>query len=304
MRRMNPVVLGLVIVAVIGLLVGAFLLSRRDNQDRLRDDQLGETAQNEESEKVCSLDSTYVLIKRELFRQAAELRGRDQPAFNQLAAYATLRMDNPVLEGEDKQIPQVRCSGSLSLDLPPGVAVVGNRRTLAGDIDYAIQPSADGTKALLTLGNADSIVALLATLARTTAPPPADTTADTNGAPDELAPEPAAPAPPSAPAPPPEPATRPQAARPSFDCNDAATRGEIQVCSDAGLAALDRNMAAQYRRALSAATPEQRRLLQSTRDRFLHFRDSCSSRSCVGDAYLGRMREIRDIMEGTWSAPR
>jgi uncharacterized protein len=93
-------------------------------------------------------------------------------------------------------------------------------------------------------------------------------------------------------------------ARPSFDCADARTHGETEVCSDAGLASLDRNMAAQFNRSMAIASPEQRALLQSTRDRFLRFRDRCSSRRCIGDAYVGRMREIRDIMEGRWQPPR
>jgi uncharacterized protein len=63
-------------------------------------------------------------------------------------------------------------------------------------------------------------------------------------------------------------------------------------------------MATQYRRALASASSEQRALLQSTRDRFLRFRDRCSSRQCIGDAYVGRMREIRDIVEGRWQPPR
>jgi uncharacterized protein len=91
---------------------------------------------------------------------------------------------------------------------------------------------------------------------------------------------------------------------PSFNCAKARTRGEIAVCSNAGLAALDRNMAAQYGSAVSEATPEQRALLRRTRDRFLAYRDRCPSRSCIGEAYVGRMREIRDIMEGRWQPPR
>ncbi|HEX6603953.1 MAG TPA: hypothetical protein VF027_03615, partial [Sphingomicrobium sp.] len=71
-----------------------------------------------------------------------------------------------------------------------------------------------------------------------------------------------------------------------------------------GLAALDLNMSTQYRRALSSASPEQRRLLQSTRDRFLAYRDRCPNQRCMADAYVGRMREIRDIMEGRWQAAR
>jgi uncharacterized protein len=93
-------------------------------------------------------------------------------------------------------------------------------------------------------------------------------------------------------------------ARPSFDCAKARSKGEIAVCSHAGLAALDRNMATQYRQAMDEATPQQRDLLRRTRDRFLAYRDRCPNRSCIGDAYVGRMREIRDIMEGRWQPQR
>jgi len=30
----------------------------------------------------------------------------------------------------------------------------------------------------------------------------------------------------------------------------------------------------------------------------LAYRDRCPSRQCMADAYVGRMREVRDIMEG------
>ena len=39
-------------------------------------------------EKRCASKATYDLIKRDLFRRAAQLRGSDQAAFDQLAAYA------------------------------------------------------------------------------------------------------------------------------------------------------------------------------------------------------------------------
>jgi uncharacterized protein len=63
-------------------------------------------------------------------------------------------------------------------------------------------------------------------------------------------------------------------------------------------------MATQYRRAMSTASPEQQALLQQTRNRFLGYRDRCPDNRCIGDAYVGRMREIRDIMEGRWHAGR
>ena len=76
------------------------------------------------------------------------------------------------------------------------------------------------------------------------------------------------------------------------------------MCSDAGLAALDRNMSAQFGRAMTSGSPEQQALLRRTRGRFLGYRDRCPDTRCVGDAYVGRMREIRDIMEGRWQPPR
>jgi uncharacterized protein len=91
---------------------------------------------------------------------------------------------------------------------------------------------------------------------------------------------------------------------PSFDCGDAQTAGEVAVCNDPRLAALDRRMAEQFRSALADANPQQRARLNQTRDSFLRYRDQCPSNACVAETYQGRMREIRDIMRGTWQSRR
>jgi hypothetical protein len=303
---------------VLLLLVAYFATSRNAAQDKLTGNELAQNQPQQQPqqarppapEKLCGANQTYDLIKRELFRRAAQLRGSDQTAFDQLSTYAVVRMENPVMESQDSSTGAVNCSGSLSLDLPPGVAVVGGRRTLTSDVDYTIQPAADASGNVVLLRNADAIIAPLATLARVG-----------QAAPATPQPAPAAPAesnavgpaqPQRAPSPPQPVQPRPQVpapavptgARPSFDCARARTKGEIAVCTNAGLAALDRNMAAQYGRAIQQATPEQRALLRSTRSRFIAYRDRCPNRSCIGDAYVGRMREIRDIMEGTWRPPR
>ena len=59
-------------------------------------------------------------------------------------------------------------------------------------------------------------------------------------------------------------------------------------------------MASQYRDAFAAADPEQQDVLRGTARRFYAYRDRCPDAKCIGDAYVGRMREIRDIMEGRW----
>ena len=311
MQRLNWTTIALIgALVVLVLLVAYFATSRNPDQDKLTVNDLSETGKGSAvpPEKLCASKGTYDLIKRELFRRAAQLRGSDQAAYDRLSAYAVLRMENPVMESQDSATGAVNCSGSLSLDLPPGVAVVGSRRTLMSDVDYTVQPAADGSGNVVLLRNADAIVTPLATLARTAQPAPSATLPPeaNEAAPEPMGAQPPVPSNPAAPAEPSIPAqpSPSSGTHPSFDCAKARTKSEIAVCSNAGLAALDRNMASQYSRALSGASPAQRELLHRTRDRFLAYRDRCPNRACIGDAYVGRMREIRDIMEGRWQPPR
>lgn len=286
----------LILIAFGGVLIllGAiwyFTGDRNSDQDRLSNPQIEQTAEADHAAR-CSSEATYDLIKRELIRRAAEARGADQAELAELAGAAVLRVENPVLESENKDAGALNCSGTLSLDLPPGVATSDGRRALMADVDYTIEAGGN-----VSLRNAESIIASLTTLTRVEEPPP---TPEVN----EVAPgtEGNAAASVSAnvqPGP-----TSNSQGRPSFDCARAETPGEIAVCSDSGLAALDVNMTTQYRRALTTASPAQTRLLQTTRDRFLGYRDRCPNRQCIANAYLGRMREIRDIMEGRLTSTR
>jgi hypothetical protein len=289
MRKINPALVALLGgIAVLILALWLFFASRNPDQDKLINPQLTE-ADIPDSQKRCAARATSDRMKRELFRRAAELRGSDQDVYNRLAAYAVLRMENPVMEGEDASTGAVNCSASVWLDLPPGVAVAGGRRTLTANVDYGVEQGGG-----LVLSSADGIITPLATLSRVSQPPPSaesNMTAAEEPEANVAASESAAAEPGPATAFP---------GRPSFDCGAARTRGEIAVCQYSGLSALDVNMSRQYRRAIAAATPEQRAQLQSSRDRFLAYRDRCPDRRCIGDAYVGRMREIRDIMEGRW----
>src|SRR5947209_2068424 len=266
--------IALIGVLVLLVLVVAYFATRGNaDQDKLKDRQVT-AATTPSPEKLCASNATYDLIRRGLFRRAAQLRGSDQGAFDRLSAYAVVRMENPVMESEDKTTLAVNCSGSLSLDLPPNVAVVGGRRTLSADVDYTVQPAADGSGNVVLLRNVDVIVAPLATLARVAQPavvapggplneaapsqPPLSAAPPTSAVP--------APAPPAPVTPPPQ--RPPAGVRASFNCGNARTRGEVAVCSDPGLAALDRNMATEYGQAYAVALPEQRDQLRQTAHRF------------------------------------
>jgi hypothetical protein len=291
MRRLNWTVIALVAgLVLLVLLIAYFATSRNPDQDKLTNPQIT-TAAPASHEKLCASNSTYDAIKRELFRRAAQIRGSDQPAYDNLAGYVVARMENAVMESEDSSTGAVNCSGSLSLDLPPGVAIAGGRRTLVSDIDYTVDSNGG-----VVLRNADAIIGPLATLARV-APPP-QVPAEGN----EVAPEENVGAAESANVQPGPQTSFP--GRPSFDCSKAATQGEIAVCSDSGLSALDLNMTTQFRRAMTGASPQQQEILRQTGRRFYVYRDRCPNRQCIADAYMGRMREIRDIMEGRWQPPR
>jgi len=309
MRRFTPTQIGLTIA---GILILAFVLwtaasTRRDNPDRLAGGNDSAASRPADPAKRCASQSTYDHIKRDLFRRAAALRGSDQAAFDKIASYSVVRVDQPLLDSEDETTGAVACSGSLILDLPPGVAVVGGRRSLTGDIGYTLQRSADGHGEVLTLTRADGIITPLATLARVGQPasdPLASAQTDPL-APAQIEPSSAAQIDPgpavTAPPPPSTAAVQPRTqatARPSFNCANARTRGEIAVCGDSGLAALDRQMAAQYNAALRSADPGTRAELHRSRNRFLGYRDQCPSDACIADTYRGRIREIRDISSG------
>jgi len=125
-RNLNWTVIALIGGLVLLVLLVAYFASRGNaDQDKLTSPNV--TASSETSrDKLCASSTTYDLIKRDLFRRAAQVRGSDQGAYDQISSSAVVRMENPVMEGEDSSTGAVRCSGSLSLDLPPGVAVVGD----------------------------------------------------------------------------------------------------------------------------------------------------------------------------------
>lgn len=296
-RRIN----GWLIVGVIAAVLAGLLLARSVWQDRWN--EASEVPQNAiaeastpDPEALCSAQPTYDAIRRELFRRAAQVRGSDQQAYTRLSDFALLRMSGPIVRGIDPELDSVTCSATANLDLPPGVRTSGGQRSLSGDLDYLVQPAADGTGNVVRLGNADSIVVPLATLSRAAAPstaplvPPEleDGLATDGEAGDEPAEQP------------PEAGPQPTTASPSFDCGAARTGAEVAICGDPGLAALDRQMASQFRTAMMQADRSQRRLLERTRGRFLSYRNRCATNQCIAETYRSRMREITDIMADRW----
>ena len=295
-RGVNPTVLAAVALGALILLIAGMMFfgSISGDDDRLTGNEVS-TAQAEASER-CGTRTVFDEIKRELFRQASAARGSDAAAFEKIASYSNVRMESPVLR--DEGTGGVTCNGTLTLDLPPGVAAAGGRRSLSADLLYTVEAGGG-----VTVSNAGEIVTPLAALAKS-----AEGSSDLLPSDNEVAPtEPANAAVEELP-----PADNPAevspsnaaAVRPSFNCDKARTSGEVAVCSDYRLALLDRRMATQFSSAMSEADGQQRALLTRTRDSFLVYRDRCTSNDCIADTYRGRIREIRDIMLGKWTPQR
>jgi len=86
------------------------------DQDKLTGSQSAQNAPSPAaaaSDKFCGSRTVYDLIKRDLFRRAAQLRGGDAAAYDQVSNSAVLRMERPVLVSETKD-GLIRCSGFLS----------------------------------------------------------------------------------------------------------------------------------------------------------------------------------------------
>ena len=83
--------------------------------------------------------------------------------------------------------------------------------------------------------------------------------------------------------------------QPSFDCGFATTDAEQWICDDPSLAALDRTMSANYRRALARTDSARASILRRSGQQFLRDRNRCPDPDCVAQAYRWRLQEIAEI---------
>ena len=146
---------------------------------------------------------------------------------------------------------------------------------LTSDVDYTIQPAADGSGKVVLLRNADAIIAPLATLARSRAAAAAQDASrrTTRAAQPRRSPPPA----PSRPQPTPRrpaSAARARASIAPMQARRARSRSAPTRASPPSIATWPRNTAAP-----GPASPEQQALLRRTRDRFLAYRDRCPNRA-------------------------
>lgn len=84
---------------------------------------------------------------------------------------------------------------------------------------------------------------------------------------------------------------------PSFDCSKAHSSAEQLICKDAGLAALDNELAALYPKALANFSPEQAKTEKATQRGWIKGRNECwkdqDPRQCIESSYQMRITELQ-----------
>jgi len=88
----------------------------------------------------------------------------------------------------------------------------------------------------------------------------------------------------------------PSTAKPSFSCRGARKPGQIAVCNDTNLTALDRHQALLYNQSWGRADRAKRAQLARAQRRLVSRRDKCTSEPCAKSAYLDSMKEVAEIM--------
>ncbi len=266
---------------------------------------------------ACSSQATYDRLKQVAFDEAIQIRNADPVNLDTLSTYSLVRVEDPIVKSRDETLDVTVCSGRFVLQVPPGAErAFDGKRQLTAEIEYAAQAAADGSGLVYQIKGAEPIIYRLATfdlkseVYRPTDAAPQVAAAGTRNPP--VARQAVEPPPPAPAQPRPAPITakptsvptrsasaeapqRAKAASPSFSCRAGQSRSERMVCSSDRLASLDRQMSSLFYSALSRGSERQRADLRRSRDRFLAYRERCADETCVGQAYLDRMEEIRDI---------
>lgn len=259
--------------------------------------------------EACASALAYDRLKQATFAEAMSLRRLPPANLETLASYSTVRVEQPRVTGRNETLDATTCAGQLVIDVPPGAeAAFGGQRKLTTQIEYSAQPAADGTGLVYRMTGAKPIIDQLAAfdLSVTSYRPDAidalPRLAEQEPLPNLSDPfvgdfEPRERPEPQEPFEPPQRA-EPRAApvSPSFDCRRASNRSERMVCGNPRLAALDREMAAQFYAARNSGSRRERAELEDSRDRFLAYRNRCPDEDCVAQAYQDRMDEIDDIV--------
>lgn len=256
-----------------------------------------EAAREGSDRNACADQATYERLKAAAFEKAREVRTGDGAMLDRLSETASVRMDNPAIDGRDEALGVTVCKGRMTIDLPPGFKDAFNGdQQLTANVKYAVQAGAEQSVRAFPLEGTEPIVYRLAAIDLKSGKQVAQSAAASASTPKRSAsPRGSGAA---------ESSARRVAGleprlstkgRPAFNCSRVRSRAERMICSDERLAAFDRVMASLYDRALDDSDRQTRAALRGTQNRFFARRDRCRSTGCVAAVYRARLDEIDRI---------
>lgn len=267
--RVNWLVLTIVGLVVLVLLLWLLLARGRDGPAEpvvvTGSDVLNESVAPLPGPELCASESIYRQIRDIVFDRAIEQFEGDPASLNSLRAAASVRMQYPVLRDFDPDIRRADCSGRLILDIPPAAQdEFGGASALQGDLEFALQPAADGGNAVVELGGVEVVVQRIVAAAHQLAA--ARAAASDRRLPDSY--------------------------DEMLDCAGDLSGAESMICDDPLLARRDRALFDRYRIVRDMLPPADRQRAEETQRRFLDRRLGCEDPACLAELYSDRAAEL------------
>jgi hypothetical protein len=268
---------GILILLVAGLFIMGRISSSADETDlnlSASNDMIA-GADPRAAEALCGAEQIYHQISDTIFAKAVEQYEGSPDALNNLKKSVAVRVQYPLLRGGDLALGRTDCSGHIILDLPPNVRpAFDGAKTLEADVDFSVQPAADGNGNVVTPDGIERIIQRLVAAAslvesvRDTSPPTVITY------------------------------------NPSFSCSGTLTDVEKLICKDEALSGLDRSLARRYAQLKDQLDADDWQQVVELQRSFLNRRSQCVDVSCLKDAYVGQSRRLDEFAPADAPAPQ
>lgn len=208
---------------------------------------------------VCGSRDTYMSIRDIVFDEAVKQISGDSVALNDRRRGVSVTMQFPLVKGINQELQRTDCSGRLVLGIPPGAApAFSGERELKADLEYSVQPSADGNGSVITASGIGFLVQRLVTAEALRAM----IKIANDGAPQLT-----------------------KTFNPSFDCGRRLTNVERIICQDADLSRRDRQLSAAFKDRLAYYSGTEKSELLASQRRRLTIRAECPDTSCINAWY-------------------
>jgi uncharacterized protein YecT (DUF1311 family) len=212
-----------------------------------------------DSVNVCGVQETYDTLNNMVFDEVIDQLDGDPVNLNDLRRSVSVNMKFPVVTELHEELERTDCSGRLVLGIPPTARkAFDGESELAADIEYSVQPSADGNGFVIRATGLDFLVNRIASAeslrkARRIA---------SNGGPQLK-----------------------KTYNPSFDCGAGLDNTERMICQDEDLSAMDRRLSQAFKQKLANYEGSSRQALLQRQRRLLTVRGNCADTACLYDWY-------------------